>query len=78
MNVDARFDSDAESLTVMMRPGEPYEDFVRRAALNPIGCRLKLADLEDNSDLSRMANPTEKDYTRLLKYQRAIESIRHN
>jgi len=60
---------------VTMRPGESYDDFVRRAALNPIGRRVKLADLEDNCDLSRIANPTKEDYERLAKYQRATESI---
>jgi (p)ppGpp synthase/HD superfamily hydrolase len=60
---------------VTMRHGESYDDFVRRAALNSIGRHVKLADLEDNSDLSRIANPTEVDYERLAKYQRAIESI---
>lgn len=63
---------------VTIRSGESYDDFVRRAALNPIGKRVKLADLEDNSDLSRIANPTEKDYERLAKYKRAMRSIRHN
>ena len=63
---------------VTIRSDESYDDFVRRAALNPIGRRVKLADLEDNSDLSRIANPTEKDYARLAKYERAIQSIRHN
>ena len=38
----------------------------------------RVANLEDNSDLSRIANPTEKDYKRLAKYKRAIRSIRHN
>src|SRR5689334_3518732 len=32
-----------------------YEAFVLRAAKNPIGRRVKLADLEDNSDLTRIA-----------------------
>ncbi|MDX3924971.1 MAG: metal-dependent phosphohydrolase [Shinella sp.] len=30
------------------RSGEDYEDFVRRAASNPIARQVKLADLEDN------------------------------
>ena len=63
---------------VTIRSGESYDDFVRRAALNRIGRRVKLADLEDNSDLSRIPHPTEKDYARLAKYERAIQSIRHN
>jgi (p)ppGpp synthase/HD superfamily hydrolase len=60
---------------VTKRDGESYEAFVRRAALNPIGRRVKLADLKDNSDLSRISNPIEKDYKRSEKYQRAIELI---
>ena len=74
MNVDARFKSAAELLPVNGDTVESYDDFVQRAAFNPIGRRVKLADLEDNSNLSRVANPTEKDFRRLA--QRAIESIR--
>ncbi len=60
---------------VTMRTGESYTEFVLRATLNPIGRRVKLADLEDNSDLSRISHPTEEDYERLAKYQKAIELI---
>jgi len=62
--------------SVTKRPGESYESFVLRAASNPIGRRVKLADLEDNSDLSRITNPTAGDYERTEKYRRAIETIR--
>ena len=57
---------------VTKRDGEDYEAFARRAAANPIGRRVKLADLADNCDLSRISSPTEKDYQRLEKYRRAI------
>jgi len=63
---------------VTMRYGESYADFVQRAALNRIGRCVKLADLEDNSNLSRIANPTDKDYERLEKYKRAIQVLRDN
>jgi (p)ppGpp synthase/HD superfamily hydrolase len=33
---------------------EPYEEFIRRAAQNPIARLVKLADLEYNMDLSRI------------------------
>jgi len=49
---------------------------VRRAASNALGKRVKIADLEDNSDLSRIATPTERDYKRSSKYRRAIQTIR--
>lgn len=62
--------------SVTRRPDETYEAFVLRAASNPLGRRVKLADLENNSDLSRIANPTARDYERIEKYSRAIETIR--
>ncbi len=51
---------------------EPYEDFIRRAAQNPIARLVKRADLVDNMDLSRIAQPTEKDRRRVEKYRAAI------
>jgi (p)ppGpp synthase/HD superfamily hydrolase len=45
--------------SVTTREGEDYEAFARRAAANPIGRQVKLADLKDNCDLSRIAAPTE-------------------
>ena len=63
--------------SVTNREGESYDDFVRRAAKNPIGARVKLADLEDNSDVSRLGGTiTEKDRARLEKYRKAIEFLR--
>lgn len=61
--------------SVTKREGEAYEDFVRRAGRNPISAKVKLADLRDNSDLSRIANPTEEDHRRLKKYQRAMRLL---
>ena len=45
--------------SVTKREGESYPDFARRAAADPIGRRVKLADLTDNCDLSRIASPTD-------------------
>jgi (p)ppGpp synthase/HD superfamily hydrolase len=61
--------------SVTKRDGEDYEEFVRRAVANPIGRRVKLADMQDNSDLSRITVPTERDLRRIEKYQRAIDLI---
>ena|SRR5438445_11699861 len=57
--------------TVTHREGESYESFVLRAAQHPIGRQVKLADLEDNLDLNRIAAPSERDLLRLEKYRRA-------
>jgi (p)ppGpp synthase/HD superfamily hydrolase len=61
--------------SVTKREGEPYEDFVRRAAADPIGRAVKLADMEDNSDLSRIAAPTQRDFDRIQRYRQAVALI---
>jgi (p)ppGpp synthase/HD superfamily hydrolase len=61
--------------SVTKRDGEAYEDFVRRAADNPVGRAVKLADMKDNCDLSRISSPTERDFARIEKYKKAIDLI---
>lgn len=61
--------------SVTKKDDETYDDFIDRVALNPIGKRVKLADLQDNMDLSRISNLTDKDFERLKKYQKAKERL---
>jgi hypothetical protein len=61
--------------SVTKRDGESYEDFVKRAAQNPIGRRVKMSDLHDNCDLSRISHPTAKDHERIGRYRKAIAYI---
>jgi GTP diphosphokinase / guanosine-3',5'-bis(diphosphate) 3'-diphosphatase len=49
-------------------------DAAHRAAKNKIGRVVKIADNEDNSDISRITNPTEKDYERIREYM-AVRTI---
>src|SRR5690349_3034085 len=53
---------------VTKREGETYEQFVRRAAPNPVARRVKLADLEDNMDLRRVKGLEDRDMDRLRRY----------
>lgn len=57
------------------RKGETYEAFIARCGRNSIARRVKLADLRDNGDISRIRNPTEQDWERLLKYGRAATAL---
>lgn len=57
------------------RVGESYDDFIDRILVNETACHVKLADLCDNMDISRITNPTEKDIERIKKYQEATERI---
>jgi (p)ppGpp synthase/HD superfamily hydrolase len=52
------------------RDGEPYEAFVERAASDPIARVVKIADIEDNMDLRRLPDVTEKDVERIGRYVR--------
>jgi hypothetical protein len=57
------------------RPGEEYADFILRSKANPIGKVIKYADLQDNSDLRRIPNPTEDDRERKERYSKAMYSL---
>ncbi len=61
---------------VTKREGESYQEFVARAAANPIAHRVKLADLEDNMDVRRLKRVTERDRKRISKYLRAWRHLR--
>ncbi|MBI1338337.1 MAG: HD domain-containing protein [Phycisphaera sp.] len=60
---------------VTARKDESYDEFVERAARNPIGRVVKLADLEDNLDVRRLGELGERDLKRLNKYLNARKLI---
>ena len=50
---------------------EKYFDYIEKIKQNFIAKKVKLVDLEDNMDISRIPNPTNKDCDRLEKYKKA-------
>lgn len=60
------------------RKGEDYFDYLRRVKENPLACEVKLADLEHNSDLTRLKGITFKDMERRNKYLKAIDYLLSN
>ena len=62
-------------LSVTKQEGETYEDFVCRAAKNPLGKDVKQADLEDNMDISRLKEISDEDAERLRKYLSAWQYL---
>src|SRR5262245_66144055 len=62
-------------LALTRRDGETYEAFVERAGQNPIARPVKLADIADNMDLTRIAQPTDRDHERLRRYERARAAL---
>jgi (p)ppGpp synthase/HD superfamily hydrolase len=57
------------------REGEAYEAFVQRAIAHPLARRVKLADLRDNMDITRLATLDDAAITRLRRYHAAWKSI---
>jgi (p)ppGpp synthase/HD superfamily hydrolase len=61
--------------SVTKRAGEDYAAFVLRAKENILGREVKLADIADNMDLSRIPDPSDKDLARIEKYRLARLSL---
>lgn len=57
------------------RAGEDYEVYLARLMLQELAVRVKIADMTDNMDLSRIPNPTDKDHRRLEKYRRVLPEL---
>ncbi len=53
----------------------PYLDYVRALKDDPIASVVKLADLNHNSDRTRLTVITKKDEQRFIKYQKAKEIL---
>ena len=71
-------DSVIESLRCVTKYSEEedYQEFIKRAATNKIATKIKMADIEDNLDLSRLGTLTEKDLTRIEKYKKALKHLK--
>ena len=54
---------------------EDYDRFIERVKTNPIAVEVKLNDLRDNMDITRLAEITDEDIARLRKYRRAYDGL---
>lgn len=57
------------------REGETQPDKAKRAAENEIALMVKLADVTDNMDMSRIRQPAERDHARLREYEQMKEIL---
>ena len=61
-----------DAVVCMTRGFESYEDYIDRVSKNPIARGVKIMDLSDNMDMTRIkASLTDKDIQRLQKYHKA-------
>ena len=52
--------------------GVTYDDYIKQLAHNEDARRVKLADLKDNSDITRLKGLTKKDFDKMEKYHRSF------
>lgn len=60
---------------ISRRPGEEWEDYLRRVKQNEAARKVKISDLIDNSNLSRIPAVTLRDVDRQLKYNQALRYL---
>lgn len=58
------------------RKGEDYFASIERAKANPLARQVKLADLTDNSDRTRLKEIGEREEKRLAKYAEAVRILK--
>lgn len=56
------------------RPGEKYQDYLNRIKTNPTAIKVKLNDLKDNLDVTRLK---QIDTEKINKYLKAYQFLKH-
>nr|WP_222592231.1 GTP pyrophosphokinase [Paenibacillus xylanexedens] len=54
---------------------DSYEEFIENTTTNRTARNVKIADIKENMNISRIKNPTQEDYNRLEKYRKALERL---
>lgn len=57
------------------RENESYDDFISRCSGNELSRCVKIEDLKDNMDLTRLKTVGEKDLARVEKYKKALNYL---
>jgi len=58
------------------RKDEKYMDFIVRVSSNDLAIKIKIEDLKDNMDLTRLPSVTDEDLIRVQKYKNAIKILK--
>ena len=61
---------------ITKRKNEAYKDFIERLSLNDMAVKVKIEDLKDNLDLTRLKNIVDKDLERIDKYHKALTFLK--
>lgn len=58
-------------ITMSKKKNDEYMDYIQRISKNHLSVIVKIADLEDNMDITRLKEISDKDIARLQKYHKA-------
>ena len=56
--------------------GESRLETVKRTVLSPLATQVKYVDVLDNMNVSRINNPTARDFARLEEYKEVLEILK--
>lgn len=69
-------DEIVQSVRVLTRAkGIPYNEYIEQVKQDDNARKVKISDLRHNMDISRIPEPTDADYRRLEKYQKALDYL---
>ena len=57
------------------KPYEPYEEFILRLSSNELARKVKIEDIKDNLDLTRLQSIRDDDLIRIAKYHKALQYL---
>ena len=60
---------------ITKREGQQYENYLARVMNNSIAIKVKIADMTDNADISRIPHPTDKDRARIERYKKNLPKL---
>ncbi|MFC7177900.1 HD domain-containing protein [Halosegnis marinus] len=70
---DAEIREAVDALT--KRDGESYQEFIARTATNSLARQVKIADIEDNMDLTRLAELDQAVLDKQAEYHQALRTL---
>lgn len=65
-----------EAIDLLTFKGGDYDSYISNIKANPIARTVKLADLKDNLDITRLSSLSQEDIPRLNKYKKAYEALK--
>mgnify|MGYP000221082109 CR=1 FL=1 len=60
------------------KEGENYNDYIKRISQNKDAILVKIEDLRDNSDITRLKGLSEKGFKRIEKYNKAFVLLKNS